>query len=242
MGRMILKISKRFIRLIFLFLTMIFLSFIIGQALTKFKPKKTETEAIRFRKQASKILDRLVRSESCLAVREGEKTIDLNVLEDFQSKYHDIEPNCARSYDYGYSIEVEISGIKVWQFGSRNHSEYDSLKGSIMLSTPVMIKDGDKTQSGTMTIKLYKGELEELVGLIDKACDTGLEIVKSIRLSYPVEFRDNTVCMKAREEFCRKLACEKVDFKGVSSPGNYTFLSRREWGEDVVIVEAIKTG
>lgn len=220
---------------------MIFLSFIIGQALTTFKPKKTETEAIRFRKQASGILERLVNSKSCLAVTEGEKIIDLDTLVEFHFKYPNIEPECARSYDYGYNIEVEIPGINTWSFGSRSHSEYDALKGSVILSTPVMIKDGDKIESGMMTIRLYKGELEELVGLIDKTCDTDLEIVKNIHLSYPVEFRDNSVCMRAREEFCRKLSCEKVDFSGVSYPGNYTFSSKLEWGGDVVIVEATRT-
>ena len=240
MGRMILKMNKPFIKPVILLLTMIVLSFIIGQALTGFMPKKTVTEETRFRKQASKILERIASSESCLAVREGEKTIDLNVLEDFQLKYPDIEPDCARNYDYGYNIEVEVSGVKIGQFGSMNHSEYDALKGSVMLLMPVMIKDGDEIRSGMIKIKLYKGELEELVGLIDKTCDTGLEILKSIYLSYPVEFRDNSVCMKARDEFCRKLGCESVDFKGVSHPGNHTFLSRWEW--DVVKVEVKKTG
>lgn len=241
MRRKILKVNKPIFRLVILLLTMIVLSFILGKVLTGIMPVKTETEMTRFRKEAGLTLDKLITSESCLAAKEGGKTIELNALEDFQSRYSDIEPECARNYDYGYNIEVDMSGINIWQFGSMSHSEYDALKSSVVLSTSVMIKNGDVIQPGKMTIKMYKGELEELVGMIDRVCDTGLEIVKNIQLSYPVEFNNKYVCMRTGEEFCKKIVCDYVIFKGVDYPGNYSFQTRREFGENVITVDATKT-
>lgn len=127
--------------------------------------------------------------------------------------------------------EQKIENYQKWNFGSQNHSVYEALESSVSVSIPVMIRISENTvQPGQITIKLYKGELEELVGLIDKTCETGLDEEQSIHLTYPVELKNNTLCMiKEDKEFCRKFTCNlNVNFEGINSPGTYTLFFSRE--------------
>jgi Mg-chelatase subunit ChlD len=125
-----------------------------------------------------------------------------------------------------------------WFFGSKNHSIDDALKNYVTISMPVSIKITDtKTQPGLATIRLYKGELEELVGSIDKTCETGLETSKKIYISYPVKLDGNSICMdNAGRISCRKFACENVKFEGINSPGMYDFYFKKEDNSVTVIV------
>jgi Mg-chelatase subunit ChlD len=126
-----------------------------------------------------------------------------------------------------------------WYFGSHGHSRDNALKESIMISLPVSIKINDiKTQPGLATIMLFKGELEEIVGSIDKTCETGLETSKKIYISYPVKLKENSICMNnAGRMNCRNFACNlDVKFDGVNSPGMYDFYFKKEDNTVKVIV------
>jgi Mg-chelatase subunit ChlD len=126
-----------------------------------------------------------------------------------------------------------------WYFGSHGHSRDNALKGSVLISLPVSIKITDtKTQPGLATIMLFKGELEELVGSIDRTCETGLETRKKIYISYPVKLKENSICMNnAGRMNCRKFACNlDVKFEGINSPGMYEFYFKKEGNTLKVIV------
>jgi len=125
-----------------------------------------------------------------------------------------------------------------WFFGSNNHSIDEALTNYVTVSMPVSIKITDtKTQPGLATIRLYKGELEELVGSIDRTCETGLETNKKIYISYPVKLDGNSICMNnAGKMNCRKFACKSVKFDGINTPGMYDFDFKKEDNTVKVIV------
>jgi len=126
-----------------------------------------------------------------------------------------------------------------WYFGSRDHSTDKALKDSVTISIPVSIKISDtKTQPGLATIKLFKGELEELTGLIESTCETGLETRKRIDISYAVKLDGNSICMNnAGKINCRKFVCSSsVQFNEIKSPGIYEFHFKKEGNTVKVIV------
>ncbi|MCX6822002.1 MAG: VWA domain-containing protein [Candidatus Aenigmarchaeota archaeon] len=126
-----------------------------------------------------------------------------------------------------------------WYFGSRDHSTDKALKDSVTISIPVSIKISDtKTQPGLATIKLFKGELEELTGLIESTCETGLETRKKIDISYAVKLDGNSICMNnAGKINCRKFVCSSsVQFNEIKAPGIYEFHFKKEGNTVKVIV------
>jgi hypothetical protein len=126
-----------------------------------------------------------------------------------------------------------------WYFGSRDHSTDKALKDSVTISIPVSIKISDtKTQPGLATIKLFKGELEELTGLIESTCETGLETRKKIDISYAVKLDGNFICMNnAGKINCRRFVCSSsVQFNDIKAPGMYEFHFKKEGNIVKVIV------
>ena len=129
-------------------------------------------------------------------------------------------------------------GYQSWYFGSKNHSIDKALEKSVTISIPVTIQISDtKAQPGLATIRLYKGQLEELVGSIDGTCGTELEIRKKIYISYPVKLEGNSICIdNTGRKSCRKFACDNVEFAGIDLPGMYEFYFKKENGVVKVIV------
>jgi hypothetical protein len=132
------------------------------------------------------------------------------------------------------SINVKMSK-GFWQFGDSTSSENEALKGSDKISIPVIIYYNESTFiPGTMTIRLFNGELEKLVGFIEQTCLTGVDSTYSLFLDYPtsLEVREgkNYICIKFPDKKnCQMLACDKqINFSGTSAPGNYMIQSLNE--------------
>jgi hypothetical protein len=131
-------------------------------------------------------------------------------------------------------VFCEIAGGKpeeekpeTWYFGVQNHSLGDALKSTVAISSAVSIRMTDvKTQPGLVTITIYSGELEQLSGIIDKTCLSGIEIDGQIYLSYTTYAKSqndkNYICMSYKNgEFCSMLSCTKEIVFPKLSPGSY---------------------
>jgi len=213
------------------------------------------SEARMFEK-ATTISQILTTSPSCLAYEEKnelqfyssnitQKVLDINKIEKFSVEYEDIEPKCAKSYEYGYEVFIEYfssevnTGIyefreerKTWRFGSKNFSEGNALKKSLEISFPVSIRiNSSFLQPGVLKLKFVKGELEEIVGLINKVCDTKVNLRTKISTSYILFSDDYNICQQIFPDkiVCRKTYCKVTMEKFY--PGKYNVLIENLGGE-----------
>jgi hypothetical protein len=129
----------------------------------------------------------------------------------------------------GEKIPLEITP-KSWEFGDKKFSKKDALKGTITVSIPVVIFINQTTfLPGKMEIEIVSGELEEIRGFIDRSCLTEVDSQNSFSIHYPISLEvknfKNFLCMNIEgEKVCQRISCEKtIKFKGITSPGKYTF-------------------
>ena len=102
--------SKFLIKGIYLILLIIAIAIVTNQIITVNYIGSEQSKSIDLRKEASNILENLLSSDKCLTIKNmetTEKVINVSTLDEFQSKYSDIEPDCARNYDYGYYVKIE---------------------------------------------------------------------------------------------------------------------------------------
>ncbi len=71
---------------------------------------KEEKAKAEFRAEVLSVLQKLVNSEKCLAysglVKSSKPVLDKKKIEEFVSKYKDIEPDCAKALDFDYSVKI----------------------------------------------------------------------------------------------------------------------------------------
>lgn len=71
---------------------------------------KEERAKTQFRTEALNVLGKLVTSDECLAysgfVNSSKPILDISKIEEFVSKYQDLEPDCAKALDFDYSVEI----------------------------------------------------------------------------------------------------------------------------------------
>jgi hypothetical protein len=169
--------------------------------------------------KATKILDILVSSEDCLALRTDVTkgayayVISKKKLEEFAAKYPDIEPPCARDYQYGYRVTVEtlLPPMEKWEFGAAEFSKSLSLRGFEKRSIPVGIMINKKdVRVGRITIEIYDGTLERISGFIDESCMLGRLGTRTRSRSFHadalISFRTDKVCL----DYGAGTACKPV--------------------------------
>lgn len=193
---------------------------------------------------STNILLLLANSPQCLAyvsqTSQGEyaNIVDVNKLNSFAQLYANKEPECARSFDYGWRVTITefeqnnnqtVSGNS-WSFGAMNFSLDSNNANNLNLnfSMPIAIYYSDSlTRPGKMTIHLVSGELERIAGIFDFACEShnqgnlqslNVQIQTSYQMSY--DPRTNMLCQVSNMESCRITDCS-MDFAGFKSPGNY---------------------
>ena len=178
---------------------------------------------------ATNILLILANSSDCLAY-EGSfskslyaNVVDVNRLEEFSKKYAGMEPECARSYDFGWGVTItelkntgeEIMEGKNWTFGAQQFSSLSSTR-SVDYWMPVAIVYSEKiVKLGKMSIHLVDGELEKIAGVLDWDCAMGKrgKFTKSsvaIDITSPISYNSdkNSLCSGSKIRNCRKLDCE----------------------------------
>lgn len=191
---------------------------------------------------ATDVLLILANSYDCLAYRTKTDSIysnvvDLSRLEEFSKKYNLTEPECARSYEFGWRVKVYEMGKNSlptganWTFGAKEFSSGAALNDNVTLSMPVAIRRSAKLVTpGIMEVMLVDGELEKIAGNIDLACQLG----KKNRMTtspFPVyihgtvsyDANSNSLCLMpsgSKKKSCRQMICP-LDFAGLKSPGEY---------------------
>jgi len=187
---------------------------------TPAKDKEQEL-TLRLMAKASEILDVLLSSEDCLAMRTNitesayAYVASKEKLDDFASRYASREPDCARNFEYGYSVAVEeycppeASDCLRWSFGSPDFSPAGDAIGRQTRTLPVGILHSRKDiRVGKATITLTDGALERIAGFLDKACMLGPSggAEQSMKITFANELRlsGGTVCLG---NACRKLDC-----------------------------------
>lgn len=206
---------------------------------------------------STNILLLLANSPQCLAYvspasgGEYANIVDANKLDSFVQLYSNKEPECARSFDYGWRVTItEIKQDngqtvfgKSWSFGAASFSldanSADNL--NLNFSIPIAIYYSDRlTRPGKMTIHLVSGELERIAGIFDFACQShnhgnlqslNVQIHTSYQMSY--DSKTNMLCQVSSTKSCRITECS-MDFAGFKSPGNYLTKINFNSGTEVV--------
>jgi hypothetical protein len=206
--------------------------------------EKVAQQSLDITADSTNILLLLANSPQCLAyvsqASQGEyaNIVDVNKLTSFSQLYANKEPECARSFDYGWRATVtefkQDNGQTVtgdsWSFGASSFSldanNADNL--NLNFSMPIAIYYSDKvTRPGKITIHLVSGELEKIAGIFDFACEShnqgslqnlNVQIHTSYQMSY--DPKTNMLCQVSNVNSCRVTDCS-MDFAGFKSPGDF---------------------
>jgi hypothetical protein len=217
--------------------------------------QKTAQKSLDLTSDATNILLVLANSEDCLAfhslITQGlyANIIDVNKLNDFSQKYADTEPECARSFDFGWRVNIveykRVEGSLVtgknWTFGAKDFSHDNALISRSDFSVPVAIRYSDKlTRSGVMQIHIVNGELEKISGLLDWAChlfenNRITRFSTSISTSYGLSYNPatNELCSVSKVPACRVMWCP-LSFTKIKSGGDYILKMTYSGGTMVV--------
>lgn len=256
--------GKFFVKAIYLILVLIVTSLIINRIVSLNVASIEEREGLKFTERALDILEVLSGSEKCLSYKETgkienrdvrlttHKVLDKKKLDDFQTKYSDIEPSCSRDSDYNYRVKVTTFPVDIstsmidttrktidvnidsqtWEFGSTVFSEDDAFEKNMTISTPVIVYyDASKFLPGIMTVSLVSGDMERIVGFVEESCSVEGRSSTTLFLHYPTHVEEtngkNYLCMDfSSGKKCQRLNCEKlIEFDSTQTPGNYIFVS-----------------
>lgn len=169
----------------------------------------------------------LANSEDCLAFYMEEtqgayaNIVSIDKVIEFSNKYQDIEPECARNFDFGWRAtieELDLNGkvVKSWSFGTREFSE--DKKNEIKFWMPVAIRYSSKdVKPGKMWVNIVFGELEKVAGIFDLVCKMKRSTKVEISLENDVKIDENNICIKNK---CRKLYCS-VEGRNEIKKGEY---------------------
>jgi hypothetical protein len=176
--------------------------------------EKRREKSLDLTAMATNVLLILANSEDCLAyqapITQGAyaNIISIEKIEEFSEKYKEEEPECARSFDFGWRVnisEIDLNGnvVKSWSFGAKDFSH--DKKEEINFWIPVAIRyDSKDIRPGKMQIKIVYGELESIAGFFDMVCKTKTSKKIEISLEDDVKIQNDKICINNR---CRRLYC-----------------------------------
>lgn len=174
----------------------------------------------------------LANSEQCLAYRVPviyggyANVVDVKKLEQFAANYKNIEPLCARSFDFGWRVkvnEIDRQGIaRTWSFGSKAFSKRASLRQAIITNMPIAVRYSNyDIRPAKLEIEVVDGELEQLSGFLDSVCYFKKSSGVNVILSYSAYLENNELCMgTGQDKTCKVLLC-KVNMDSLSSGSHY---------------------
>ena len=156
----------------------------------------------------------LAGSVDCLAYKEPEKEytniVDVGKLDSFSQQYANIEPQCARNFDYGWRASIieksrDGSAVRNWSFGAAGLSSGRILVQGLIINSPIGVRYSDADiRPGIIELRFVDGELELLAGIIDKACFYKSSSAGSVSFSVDAKTSGSMLCM---EKNCRQLLC-----------------------------------
>lgn len=202
----------------------------------------------------------LANSRDCVAYKSSitdglyANVVDVEKLKEFSEKYAKVEPECARSYDFGWRVKineidrdnpeniVEAWGFGAYQFEDPNKDNKKGFRNSIEVSMPVAIRYSEKdVRTGNMRILIVDGEMEKIAGTLDWTCEmmkmkrlNSLSV--SILTSYGLKYNktSNLLCSDAKTAVCKVMSCPINFVKNMDSPGEYSLSIKYDNGELVV--------
>ena len=191
---------------------------------------------------ATNILLVLANSQDCLAYKSSTTNglyaniVDVNRLNFFSQKYASTEPECARSFDFGWRVTVtdykQSNNATVignnWSFGANEFSNAKAIHQDFSFSLPIAVRYSDQlTRPGIMQIHLVSGELESIAGILDWSCQLfkngGLTSYSTtITTNYPLTYfpTTNQLCSISDTPACRTMWCP-MSFENIGSSGQY---------------------
>lgn len=189
----------------------------------------------------------LANSEQCLAFRVPviyggyANVVDVKKLDQFSASYNDIEPMCARSFDFGWRVKVneinkEGNIDKTWSFGTKSFSRHSAFRQGITTNMPIAIRYSNyDIRPGKLEIEIVDGELEQLAGFLDGVChfkqNSGMNIVLSDEV---YRENNNNICMgQSSNKVCKRLLCE-VQINSLT-PGSH-HLNANYQNETIIVV------
>ena len=202
---------------------------------------------------STNILLILANSGDCLAYKspatEGlyANIVDVTKLKQFSSDFKNIEPQCARNYNFGWRVTVIESNkdpdlpLKYWSFGATNFSKGAAFRNDLNTSIPIAIKYSENDiVPGNIYIYLVDGELENIAGALDWTCDlfkNGRINTTSfgIHTSYPLTYfkSTNELCSGTKEKSCRIMSCPLI-FNDIKAAGDYVWAIKFDKGSLVI--------
>lgn len=238
-------------------LLLVFLYMSINSATSNEKKTQKNLDLVN---SATNTLLILANSRDCVAYKSSitdglyANVVDVEKLKEFSEKYAKVEPECARSYDFGWRVKInEIDRdnpenfVETWSFGAYQFEDpnKDNKKGfrnSIEVSMPVAIRYSEKdVRTGNMRILIVDGEMEKIAGTLDWTCEmmkmkrlNSLSV--SILTSYGLKYNktSNLLCSDAKTAVCKVMSCPINFVKNMDSPGEYSLSIKYDNGELVV--------
>lgn len=229
-------------RPVILVMTVVILLILLSSVWSQQAREKKQERAMDLMTRATEIMNVLVSSEDCLALKTQPAqgayayVVSKDKLDQFTVLYSDREPNCARDYQFGYRVKVKtlLGPEKEWEFGASEFSTGAARDGFQKRTLPVGIKFSEKdVRTGRIEIEIYDGVLERLSGFLDHSCVLGKTGIKtrdkSIHTEVPVSFTENQVCLEmGAGKACKELLCPVVAEK--LSPGDYMLTTEYSQG------------
>jgi len=243
--------------LLMIILLLVFLYMSINSATSNERKTQKNLDLVN---SATNILLILANSRDCVAYKSSitdglyANVVDVEKLKEFSEKYAKVEPECARSYDFGWRVKInEIDRdnpenfVETWSFGAYQFEDpnKDNKKGfrnSIEVSMPVAIRYSEKdVRTGNMRILIVDGEMEKIAGTLDWTCEmmkmkrlNSLSV--SILTSYGLKYNktSNLLCSDAKTAVCKVMSCPINFVKNMDSPGEYSLSIKYDNGELVV--------
>ncbi len=187
----------------------------------------------------------LANSEQCLAYRVPviyggyANVVDVQKLEFFSNNYRDIEPICARSFDFGWRAKVnEINKNgeidRTWSFGTKSFSKGAPFRQAIITNMPIAVRYSNyDIRPAKLEIEIVDGELEQLAGFVDSVCHFQKAAGANIVLSAEAYLENGEMCIGSGSgRACKVVMCDT--FMERLTPGSH-YLSASYKGSVVTV-------
>ncbi|MBI2674946.1 MAG: hypothetical protein HYX24_00685 [Candidatus Aenigmarchaeota archaeon] len=226
-------------RPILLVMTIVVLIFLLSSVWSGQTEQKKQKADLSLRSFAINILEILVSSEDCLALKaDYDKSayafvISREQVESFARDYGSIEPPCAHNYRYGYRVtvtefckpyvdawkrktrtSVPEECEKPWEFGSKEFTPPELTKAyysKVESSIPVGIFFGKQNiRVGRISISLVDGELERLAGAINEACFLSTKGIKEMSQDIDITAKASFDGRRVCIDFGTEMPCKQL--------------------------------
>lgn len=194
-----------------------------------------EAEEYDFKSKSIPIFNEVMNCISCDTSRHP-YLISASKLNQFNEDFINNEAPCIRDEKLGWSAvvkDIASPGSKSWHLGEPEDSKMYGLKHEYAFTLPVAIRYEDgSVRAGELNLNLRHGDLESVVGMIEKVHKMGSQMGKSasasmtIRLNYPLRMTEangrTSICIVTDgDNFCRTLSFSTIEFEQIDAGNQY---------------------